>query len=173
MAAVGDLGNIEILCSDKTGTLTENKLELEEVHSFDEEKCLFYGLLASSTSYKQLKSSLDPFDVALFEKATLGTHYQLEKFKTITEIPFDPSRLRSGAVVQGKGNKLLIIKGAPEVILELSSNFSGEDPRIIRKEIAQDGEKGRRTLAVAYKEIKDETYEEREEGGKLIWQNRS
>ena len=162
LAAVGDLGNIEILCSDKTGTLTENKLELEEVHSFDEEKCLFYGLLASSTSYKQLKSSLDPFDVALFEKATLGTHYQLEKFKTMTEIPFDPSRLRSGAVVQGKGSKLLIVKGAPEVIFGLSSNFSGEDPRIIRREIARDGEKGRRTLAVAYKEVKDEVYEERD-----------
>jgi magnesium-transporting ATPase (P-type) len=48
LSAVEGLGDIEILCTDKTGTLTENKLKVKEVYSQDKDKCLLYGLLSSS-----------------------------------------------------------------------------------------------------------------------------
>jgi len=85
LSAIEDLGNIEILCSDKTGTLTKNKLFLEETISPNKEKCLLYGLLSSSYITEEIESSLNPFDAALFEKVSPEIKQSLNKFKLISE----------------------------------------------------------------------------------------
>jgi len=153
LSAVEDLGDIEVLCTDKTGTLTENKLELNSIHSKDKEKCLLFGLLSSSI--KDKKSVLSPFDSALFVKASSALLQSLEKFKVIAEIPFDPFRMRNSVLLEDEAERrFLIIKGAPEIILKISATIKGDlTKKEIEKEIKKEGEKGKRTLAIAFKEF--------------------
>lgn len=155
LSAIEDLGNIEILCCDKTGTLTQNKLSLEEIFSSDKEKCLLYGLLTSAYVTEQIESSLNPFDSALFEKAVPQIHESSKKFKLISEVPFDAFRMRSSIVVEDEnGNSILIVKGAAEVILGLSSNFEGNfNKEQIQNEIEKKGREGKRMLAIGFKKI--------------------
>jgi len=159
LSAIEDLGDIEVLCADKTGTLTENKLRLEKIYAKDKEKCLLYGLLASDYIIKkEVKSIKNPFDLALFEKASSAIHQDVKKIKLISEIPFDPYRLKSSMLVNLDGKKLLIVKGAPEVILKDSLIIEDDlKKEKILEEIKKEGKEGKRVLAVAFKNFdKDE-----------------
>ncbi len=155
LSAVEDLGDIEILCTDKTGTLTENKLQLERISAIDKEKCLLYALLTSSYMKEKIESRLNPFDFALFEKASSAIRQSFKKFKEISEIPFDPLRLRDSTLLEDEnGNLILIVKGAPETVLKLSSKFEGDlNWEDIKKEIEKEGREGKRVLAIAYKTV--------------------
>jgi len=167
LAALEDLGNIEILCTDKTGTITENKLFLEKIFSVDKEKCLLYGLFCSPYVKEEIESVKDPFDIALFDKTPSIVRQNLKKIKTIFEIPFGPARLRNSVLLDDLEKKrILIVRGAPEVILKLSSSFKREsDRKEIKKAMAEEGRKGKRILAVAFKEFDKSNYSEKDEKG--------
>jgi len=153
LSAVEDLGDIEILCTDKTGTLTENKLSLEKISAIDKEKCLLYGLLTSPYIKEEIESVASPFDLAIFKKANREIHQSLRGFKEISAIPFDSLRLRNSGLLEDENrNLILIVKGAPETILRLSSKFEGDLNREdLGKEIEKEGREGKRVLAIAYK----------------------
>jgi Mg2+-importing ATPase len=176
LSAVEDLGDIEILCADKTGTLTENKLSLEKISALDKEKCLKYGFFSSTKS---------PFDLALLQFANQNIRQSLKKIKTISEIPFDSFRMRNSVLIEVEdGKKILIVRGAPEVILKLCSNFEGNLKQEmiypvkssrggissltklfngVKKEIEKEGREGKRTLAVAFKEFEKSEFSEKDE----------
>jgi len=166
LSAVEDLGNIEVLCTDKTGTLTENKLKLENIFSQDKEKCLLYGLLSSSYIEEEIESALNPFDFSLFEKAAQKIRDSLKNFRVISKIPFDALRLRNSTLLEDKDkNLVLIVKGAPEIILKLSSKIEGDQNReTIKKEIEEQGRTGKRTLAIAFKKFTKKNFSEEDEG---------
>lgn len=165
LSAIEDLGDIEILCTDKTGTLTENKLRLENIYSANKDKCLLYGLLSSSYMKEEIESVLNPFDSALFEKASQEILQSLKKFKVISEIPFDPFRLRNSTLLEDEnGGSILIVKGAPETILELSAEIEGILGREkLKEEIKKEGKMGKRTLALAFKKFDGKDFSEKDE----------
>ena len=154
LSSIEDLGNIEILCTDKTGTLTQNKLSLEKIVSFNKEKTILYGLLGADKPGKS-SNNLNYFDVAIFQRAGQKTLQDLKKFKIIKELLFDSFRMRTSFLVENNnGQKIFITKGAPEVILKLCTHFPGNQKRNeVKQAIASEGQDGKRVLVIAYKNI--------------------
>ena len=160
LTSIEDLGDVEVICTDKTGTITENKLVLNDIFSKDEEKCLEFAFLGSSLLEKEGEVVKNPFDLAIFEK--IGDRIsELKKAKLIFEIPFSPQRLRSSVLVERGGNKFLILRGAPEKILELVKD--GLNKKEIIKKVREKGKEGKRVLAIAFKEFSVNAYLEKDE----------
>jgi Mg2+-importing ATPase len=159
LEAIEDLGNIEVLCTDKTGTITENKLTLTEVFSKDEEKCLNFAFFASSLLEKEVDVVQNPFDLAIYQKVKARIK-ELKKAKLIYEIPFSPQRLRNSVLVEFEGKRFLILRGAPEKILEISKENEREE---ILKVAKEKGKEGKRVLAIAFKEFSGNSFSESDE----------
>jgi len=153
LSSIEDLGNIEILCTDKTGTLTGNKLVLKKIFARDSEKCLLFGMAAAAFVKGENELSLNPFDSALLQEASPKQKETLDKFEIIDEVPFDHYKMRGDALVKDPGgNRFLIMRGAPEVVLKYCSKIEGNLRKdIILREFRKEGKKGRRVLSVAYK----------------------
>lgn len=164
LSAIEDLGNIEVLCTDKTGTLTENKLSLEKIVSSDKRKCLLYGLLGSQINDRK-EAILNPFDLALFERSPENFWHEYKKYEIVSELPFDSYRMRASFIIKDKkGNKFLIVKGAPEILLNLCSKIGDRTSRKdIKEDTEREGHEGKRVLAVAFKKIPNKAGTSKEE----------
>jgi len=152
LSAIEDLGNIEILCTDKTGTLTENVSVVESVYGEPARSVIFYGALVStfySTKFVQARG----FDLALFKYLTQDEQKQLDEYKRIAEIPFDPTRRRN-LLLTCKSNEFeLISRGSPEDVLACCSGISDSLKAELSQWIQNEGFQGRRILAVARKKL--------------------
>jgi len=120
LVSIEDFGNMNVLCTDKTGTLTEGKIVLKDYWSLAEAKdprILHYSLLCNAAVVGE-KITGNPMDVAIWEYATEnGIREGVKSYVTVDEIPFDYERRIMSTVVR-KGNELtLITKGAPESVL--------------------------------------------------------
>jgi len=150
LVAIEEMAGMDILCSDKTGTITKNELTLADVKAFEgftSDDVLVYASLASREEDK------DPIDTAIIEKAksikTVSeklSGYQVKDFK-----PFDPVIKRSEVTIIDKDNKSFkITKGAPQVISALMEPADKEKATdIINKQIDEFAAKGFRTLGTA------------------------
>jgi len=154
LSSIEDLGDMEILCTDKTGTLTENKLKAETIVSEDKDKCLLYALLVSPFLKKEILSN--PFDLAISQE--IKDKNSAKDFKLIEEAPFDFKRLRNTVLLKNQeGKRILISRGAAEAILGISNQFDhGLDKNKLGEEIKNREKQGERILAVAFKEISPE-----------------
>ncbi|MDD5146226.1 MAG: cation-transporting P-type ATPase, partial [Candidatus Pacebacteria bacterium] len=164
LTAIEDLGNIEVLCADKTGTLTQNKLTLDAIYSPETETCVLFGLLSSNYIGEQTDAVISSFDSALFNAATTFTKEQLNNYKIITEVPFDSVRMRNSVLVESTKERIVIMKGAPESVLRFCSTFpDGQSPESLKEEIKERGLMGKRILAVAYKPFNGSNFSEQDE----------
>lgn len=144
LTAIEELANLNMLCSDKTGTLTKNELTVGEVKGFsvkDEHEVLLYAALASSQNQGD---AIDQAIVNQLKNKELLKNFKCEKF-----IPFDPVRKSAEAhIISNEGNAFRVCKGATQVILDLAKpdeNLRQE----IQKWIDEFASKGFRSLGIA------------------------
>ncbi|MEQ1743532.1 MAG: magnesium-translocating P-type ATPase [Candidatus Nitrotoga sp.] len=161
--AIQNFGAMDVLCIDKTGTITQGKIVLEkhlDVNGEDSDKVLHFGYL-NSFHHTGLKNLLDE---AILKHEELEQHLQVqEKYRKIDEIPFDFIRRRMSVVVEDEsGLNTLICKGAVEEVLSLCTRveLNGEviavqaehDTR--RRQLADElNGQGFRVIALAYKQM--------------------
>jgi H+-transporting ATPase len=118
LVAIEELAGMDILCSDKTGTLTQNKLTLGDpfcMKGYTAEQVILNGALASR------KDNDDTIDLAVM--AGLKDDKALADYQVLHFQPFDPVHKRTEALIKGKdGKQFKVSKGAPQVILALATN---------------------------------------------------
>jgi P-type Mg2+ transporter len=161
--AIQNFGAMDVLCTDKTGTLTQGKIVLEkhlDAHGDPSEKVLHYGYL-NSYHHTGLKNLLDE---AILDHEELEERLKAkEKYRKIDEIPFDFVRRRMSVVVEDEtGLNTLICKGAVSEVMSLCTRVEvkGEVIEVLpehdakRRQIAGDlNRQGFRVIALAYKQM--------------------
>lgn len=179
--AIESLGSISVICSDKTGTLTQNKMAVQKVFVDDkildhdeldhdntiEKQLVLISLLRNDAVTIENKEIGDPTEVAF---VNLGEIYELDELKIrdeyprLAELPFDSDRKLMSTVHRFNGKQLMLTKGALDVILTRTVNMETSDG--IRKLTDEDKNKiekinrefsmnGLRVLAFAYKEFNE------------------
>jgi len=160
LSSIENFGSMNVLCTDKTGTLTENRITLVlhvDAEGKDDNKVLLYSYL---NSYYQtgLKSPLD-------EAILVHEEQNISGFQKIDEVPFDFVRRRVSVVVEKDRQRFFIAKGAPEEILKVSSfceigGLATDLTDEVRKKAEQKyfdlSSEGFRVLGVSYKKLREE-----------------
>jgi H+-transporting ATPase len=147
LVSIEEMAGMDVLCSDKTGTITKNMLAVSEMltfGAFTQEDALLLGALASK------REDNDPIDLAILAKAEASPKAQaLGDYRVIEFVPFDPVSKRTEATVEDRsGNRFKVSKGAPQSILSLLPNKEELDSEINR-DVEAFAEKGYRALGVA------------------------
>jgi len=155
LASIQNFGSMDILCADKTGTLTENRVTVilhVDMEGKDSEKVFLYSLL-NSRYQTGLRS---PLDEAILKHEEVNTdHYQ-----RIDEIPFDFIRKRLSVVVSENQETFLITKGAPEEIVKVISHYeldgkiydlTSESRSKIERKYRDLSSQGFRVLGISYR----------------------
>jgi len=144
LVAIEELAGVDVLCADKTGTLTQNKLTLGDpfgVNNVSVEQVILNAALASRADNN------DTIDLAVL--GGLKNAQELNAYQVVHFQPFDPVHKRTEAAVKATdGRTFKVTKGAPQVILELSSN-AGQVKPAVEKAVNEFAARGFRSLGVA------------------------
>jgi len=177
--AVESLGSISVICSDKTGTLTQNKMTVQQVFVDQkviphdqltrgnslQKKFVLMSLLCNDSVTRDKKEIGDPTEIAL---VNLGEEYQIDELKVredyprVGEIPFDSDRKLMSTVNKVENKYVMITKGALDVLLSRmikvqtsqgNIDFTDEHKRELEKVNQNFSKEGLRVLAFAFKEV--------------------
>lgn len=143
LSAMEEMAGLQVLCADKTGTLTKNELEVQEPVIIDAEN---KNQIIQSAAFTVKEDNTDPIDKAILE--CLGDKKDLGDYEITDFRPFDPTKKRAEADVKINGNTFSVAKGAPQVILDLV-NPGKEKKEQIKNHVDKLGKEGYRSLGVA------------------------
>lgn len=125
LASVEDFGNIDTLCMDKTGTITEGKFSLFDFVGNDGKRSdtlMTYAMLCTSGILSKEKGKSNPTDKAIWESVFAQNYKKhVKTFTVLDENEFDYDRQRMSVTVENRGKKLLIAKGGAEAVLNVSN----------------------------------------------------
>jgi H+-transporting ATPase len=144
LSATEDAATMDVLCADKTGTITMNKLFVEEelsLNGFGEGDVLLYGALASK------EANQDPIDIAFLTAATQA-HLPLDAYAQTDFVPFDPKTRMTEATISKMGEKFFVGKGSFDTIC-VACNVPEEEAKTMQKLAEELSAKGLRVIAVA------------------------
>ena len=184
LAAIQNFGSIDILCSDKTGTLTSGEMKLDQhlnpLGGISERVFVlaylnsFFETGVSHPLNRAIKHrAANPLDEAIL----IHDHPDVRGYEKLDEIPFDFERRRVSVVVGREGSRLLITKGAPESVLAICTEYEiGErrlpfDPaaRLACEAVFHElSAKGQRLLAVAYAPVAQQTAYRKDEETRMV-----
>ncbi len=152
LSAIEDLGDVNLLCTDKTGTLTENKLSVKQV--ITENSVLFQQFAVATieklgTGKKKFQNS---FDTAFLSYVPRDIQEHSGRWKQVDDLPFDPTARRRWVILEDKkdNSHYLIEIGSVETLLNISICKKKE---VYLQSIQEDGKQGIRHLGIAYKKI--------------------
>jgi len=153
LSAIEEMAGVDILCSDKTGTLTKNQLTLGDPILFSSKSaqdCILAAALASKIEDR------DAIDTAVI--AALKDQATLKTYKQVKFVPFDPVSKRTAATVtDAQGKSVVVSKGAPQVIVDLAKPPADVAQRV-KKTVDELAAKGSRALGVARSEDAGHTW---------------
>lgn len=176
LPAVETLGSSSVICSDKTGTLTQNKMEVVEINSKNKELTSMLACMCTDcdVNYKENKPQIqgEATEVAIVQNAfKLGFLKDdlYNKFPRVSEIPFDSTRKMMTTIHKINGKYLAITKGAPDVLIKKcthinqetsidnfrQSGLSNSQTQTIQNENLKMAQKALRVLGVAYKYLEN------------------
>ena len=157
LAAIQNFGSMDVLCSDKTGTLTENRVEVirhVDLEDKESDKVFLYSAL-NSRFQTGLRS---PMDEAILKHDEINT----DQYQKVDEIPFDFIRKRLSIVARLNQENILITKGAPEEVMKIVSQYevrgeihdlNADSRKLIVNEYLALSNQGFRVLGVAYRKV--------------------
>ncbi len=182
LQAVEGLGSVSIICSDKTGTLTQNKMTVEnyyvnekditadkiDIHDNSQSSLLLYSILCNDSTNVDGNEIGDPTETALInlgEKYGYSALNLRNKYERVSEVPFDSDRKLMSTLNHIKDTYVMITKGAIDVILDRTTDIvkngetvkiTDEDKKKIEEQNMEYSRNGLRVLAVCYKNFKEE-----------------
>ena len=143
--SIEDAASISVLCLDKTGTITQNKLAVTDsipFSGFSSEDVIRAAALASRAE------GMDLIDLAIIDYAK-NKAVNFSSHKQIAYTPFNPATRRTEAVIEVNGQRQRVVKGAAQVILAMCKGIDEATSRKVETVIAGFSQKGHRTIAVA------------------------
>lgn len=146
LEAIEEAAGMDILCSDKTGTLTQNKLTLGESILFNAKTAQDLLLYASLASESDTHDAIDLTVMASLKDPSILSSFSLKKY-----IPFDPVKKRTEAQLSKDNNTISVTKGATQVVIELCK-LNENDLKKANEQVLKFASQGFKTLGVAKKE---------------------
>jgi P-type Mg2+ transporter len=173
LASIENFGSMNVLCSDKTGTLTEGVVKLHSalnVDGHESEKVLLYAFL--NASYET--GFMNPIDEAIRKYRS----FDLSAFKKLDEVPYDFIRKRLSILISKGDTHLMVTKGALSNVLTVCSSAEIAEAKVVdiasvkdqvQHQFEEFSRKGFRTLGIAYKDVGSNTVIRREQEADMIF----
>jgi len=148
LSAIEELAGMDVLCSDKTGTLTQNKLQLFDPVLVDTTISASELVFLAALAAKRMASGADAIDTVVANSVADADRARLDDYEELDFTPFDPVLKRTEARLRGPDGEVRITKGATGVVLDLCSDKAEVEAKVLRAN--QDlADRGFRSIGVA------------------------